>query len=89
MPRITRYRRWNNGEYRTGTLTGLTEIDVAERLGFPANRRDDPVNVGRSWGFRVDGMLCAVWRYRDAPYFATFGPADAMRAVFGEHWTPG
>ena len=85
MAQIIPCNTFADGEYRTGTLTGLTVNDVKTRLGFPANRKDDPGKVSHSWGFTVDGMFCAVWSYRGGASLSTFGPAAALRTVFGDH----
>jgi hypothetical protein len=75
-----------SGEYRSGTLIGLDPADVEARLGFAANREDDPGKVSHSWGFLVDGVFCAVWTYRGGPTLSTFGPAAALRSVFGNYY---
>lgn len=91
MPVITPCPRMGEGEYRTGTLHGLSYLQVFARLGFPPNRNelDDTAKVNASWGFLVDGEFCAVWSYHHSDQllvFSTFGPSDRLRAVFGQYY---
>ena len=66
-------------------LTGLSVADVTRILGFAANCSDDPDKVQNSWGFTVDGVRCGVWDYKGFK-FSTFGPADALKKVFGANY---
>ena len=76
--------------HRQHGLTGLTAEQVAGRIGFPPNQRDDPEKVVHSWTFTVNGQQCAVWDYKGShkyKMFSAYGPADALRLVFGEALT--
>jgi hypothetical protein len=71
---------------RSGRLVGLTRNRVTAVLGFVSNVADDPVKVGRAWGFEADGVPAAVWRYKDSPNLSYFGPEDVFVRLFGrEH----
>lgn len=75
------------GTYRQGTLIGLTKADIVKALGFSPNVDDDPDKVENSWGFTVDGDICAVWDYYGSHHsreWSTFGPTDALKKVFGD-----
>lgn len=74
------------GDYRTGTLSGLNPGQISAKLGFSPNVEDDASKVSHSWGFTVDGVRCGVWSYKGserAGVWSTFGPIEALRAVFG------
>jgi len=76
------------GDHRTGEIVGLTAAQIAERIGFPANCKDDPYKVENSWGFTVNGVRCGVWDYKGShlasvPRFSAFGPIESLRLVFG------
>ena len=75
-----------DGEYRSGTLVGMSVVDIEAKLGFPANRKDDFSKVSHSWGFKVNGVFCAIWIYRGSSRLSTFGPAETLRILFGNHY---
>jgi hypothetical protein len=63
--------------------------EINKILGFKPNIADDPDKVKYSWGFTVDGVHCGIWDYKGSykyKSFSTFGPADSLRKVFGEHY---
>lgn len=76
---------------RTGTLHGLSEEQVTERLGFePAYLGDDKRSI--IWRFRArieDGPIsqCAIWDYKGAR-FSTGGASDVFRALFEYNYSP-
>jgi hypothetical protein len=77
------------GDSRTGGLQNITVAEIVKRLGFKANCEDDPDKVKNSWGFTVDGVRCGVWDYKGSQKFnafSTFGPAETLKQVFGEHY---
>lgn len=78
--------------HKTGGLVGLTKEDVEARIGFPPNVDDDPYKVRWSWGFTVDGEVCAVWDYKgsaDYKEWSAYGSDAALTKVFGNHYTKG
>ena len=78
-----------SGDHRTGSVIGLSTTEIAEKIGFPANVDDDESKVKYSWGFTVDGERCGVWDYKGShrhKIFSTWGPREALRKVFGEHY---
>ena len=80
------------GSHKTGSLSGLTKDEVEARIGFPPNVDDDPYKVRWSWGFTVDGQVCAVWDYKgsaDVGEWRTYGSEDALGKVFGNHYARG
>jgi hypothetical protein len=77
------------GDYRTGSLQNITVSEINKLLGFKPNVIDDPTKVEHSWGFTVDGERCGVWDYKGSARhksFSTFGPAEALRKVFGDRY---
>jgi len=79
------------GSHRTGSLRGITVAQINAKLGFAPNVEDDPDKVQYSWGFKVGGVLCGVWDYKGSASvnsFSTYGPAEALRKVFGNHYSP-
>ena len=71
------------GEHKQFTVNpNLTPGDVTRMIGFPANVKDDPDKVKRSWGFTVDGERCGVWDYKGSRWSA-WGPLEALQKVFG------
>lgn len=80
------------GQGKTASIKGLNDREVAARIGFISNQKDDPGKVKHSWGFTVDGVRCAVWDYKGSHLqgrWSAWGPMDALRKVFGEHVTEG
>jgi hypothetical protein len=76
------------GYYRTGTLANIMAKDICNLLGFLPNVQD--ATRGKYiWSFTVDGEWCAVWDYKGSyldKVFSTYGPAYALRKVFGEKY---
>lgn len=78
-----------NGSYRTGGIIGLSKTQIDNILGFTSNVVDDPDKVKYSWAFTVRGSTCAIWDWKGShkyKEFSAFGPADALKAVFGDHY---
>lgn len=78
--------------HKTGTLHGLTQREITQRLGFGPNVMDDESKVAFSWGFTLDGVDCAVWDWKGSHYdkkWSAFGPHDRMRELFGNHYSGG
>ncbi len=83
------------GEYKTGSLVGLTKKDIIEKLGFGPNVDDDPYKVTASWGFLFNpdaekkGPVCGVWDYKGSARsgeWSTYGPREVFVAIFGEKY---
>jgi len=77
-----------NGTHRMGTLHPVTKQSIIKAIGFPPNAADDGDKVTVSWEFTVDGVECAVWDYRGSlesmAQVSFWGPAEALRKVFGD-----
>lgn len=72
------------GSYRQGTLAATVSAGrIREVLGFGPNVQDDPDKVTMSWGFRVDGVECAIWDYKGSAFWSFYGPAAVFKALFG------
>ena len=78
-----------DGSYLQHTISGLTALQVSEKIGFPPNQKDDPAKVVHSWGFKANGSACAVWDWKGSQHFnqfSAFGSRETLCAVFGaEH----
>jgi hypothetical protein len=77
------------GDSRTGTLDDITIDAIVEVLGFEHNVQDDPDKVVNSWGFKVDGVQCAIWDYKGSHLhgsFSTFGPHEIFQQLFPAHY---
>jgi hypothetical protein len=80
------------GDHKTGELSGLTAAQITKILGFKPNVDDDPDKVKYSWGFTVNGKRCGIWDYHGSyitKHFSTFGPSEALIAVFGDKYRGG
>lgn len=80
------------GSHRTGTIRGLTKYRISEILGFIPNVKDDPDKVVNSWGFKVDGVPCAIWDYKGSHHFdrfSTWGAHDVFKQLFGDNYVAG
>ena len=76
--------------HRTGRIVGLSKVQIDRILGFKPNVADDPYKVKYSWAFNVQGSDCAIWDYKGShkiKEYSAYGPADKLRAVFGENYT--
>jgi len=75
--------------YRTGTLTGLTRLEVQRMLpGIqPDTRPSANHKISLMWRFLADGIPCGIWNYRQGyelrREYSTFGPEAAFETLFG------
>jgi len=77
------------GDYRTGTLRGLTVTKINAMLNMRPNIVDDPSKVKFSWGFTADGVRCGVWDYKGSykfKEFSVYGPHATLHQLFGDHY---
>ena len=96
-PRIERVPPDFEGEsWRTGRLEGLMAHDISRLLGGiepdVGDATSDPEKVAYEWWVLIDGCAVNIWSYKGAERvggWSTYGPASALRAVFGEHYTNG
>ena len=75
------------GVSRTATIEGLSREEIQRIIGFEPNCEDDPVKVGKSWGFTVDGYHCGVWSYNgsgDYGVWSAYGFKQKLEEIFGE-----
>ena len=73
--------------YRTGTLTGLTRLEVQRMLpGIqPDTRPSANHKISLMWRFLAAGKLCGVRPgYELRSEFSTFGPDAAFETLFGK-----
>ena len=69
------------GGHKTGELNDITVEQINEILGFAPNVDDDPDKVKHSWGFKVDGVHCAIWDYKGWRWI-TYGPKEVFDKRF-------
>lgn len=75
------------GSHRTGGLdSNLSVKQISEVLGFKPNVQDDPYKVKNSWGFKVDGVACGIWDYKNERW-STYGPRKVFVKLFGNNAT--
>ena len=80
--RVTPYD--GSGSHKTGSLSSKLSLGtIIQILGFAPNVDDDESKVTASWGFKVDGVYCAIWDYKGSRW-STFGPREKFIALFGE-----
>ena len=76
--------------YKTGEITGLTRDQITAKLGFgPTSENDD--KSAYTWDFSVDDAECAIWDWKGSyrmRAWSAYGPADKLRAVFGNNYRP-
>jgi hypothetical protein len=78
--------------HQTGSIHGLTAVQIKNILGFASNVRDDDSKVKYSWGFRIGSEKAAVWDYKGSARekeFSTWGDHATLRTIFGKHYFPG
>ncbi len=86
-PEVLEYTGNYMGSSRQGTLSpSLTKKAITSALGFKPDGPSGDGKVTAEWQFTVDGVECAVWDYKGAKW-STFGPDEALRKVFGTHYT--
>lgn len=77
--------------HKTGSLSGLTLEQIQQRLGFgPTSENDD--KSAYTWDFKVDGAECSIWDWKGSHrsrQWSAYGPADKLRAVFGNSYSSG
>jgi hypothetical protein len=77
---ITPINEWFS-THRTGTLKGLSALEIAKKLGFAPNVDDDPDKVQYSWAFSIDGKKAAIWDYKGSSVdkqFSVYDPEGAL-----------
>ena len=63
-------------------LKGDVSKEQIERvLGFKPNIKDDPSKVSCSWGFTVDGKVCAIWDWKFSRWSCR-GPREIFEELF-------
>ena len=77
---ITPINEWFS-TYRTGTIEGLSVLEIAKKLGFEANVDDDPDKVKYSWAFEIDGKKAAIWDYKGSSSYKQFSIYDPEKAL--------
>ncbi|HWA09499.1 MAG TPA: hypothetical protein VG838_08630 [Opitutaceae bacterium] len=80
--------------YRTGTLKGLTLLEIQELLSGiqPETRPSADRKVTTTWRFLADGNACGIWNYRRSyelrGELSTFGPDGVLATLFGQAYAP-
>ena len=80
--------------YRTGTLKGLTLIEIQQVLAGiqPDTRPSADRKVTLMWRFRIDGQPFGIWNYRTSyevrDELSTFGPDEIVTTLFGRAYRP-
>lgn len=73
--------------WKEGKLNSRLALkDISKRLGMEPNSDGDGVKVKFQWMFTADGVPCSVWDF-DGERWSTFGPAEKLKAIFGDDYT--
>jgi hypothetical protein len=71
-----------SGSHRTGRLAHYMSADeITATLGFGPSKDDDPHKVTKYWGFKADGIECAIWDYKGVRW-STYGPKEIFDRLF-------